>query len=62
MVQLGNERAKVDCGVVRNVVYQLRQSGSLVAVIKGRGWIGSCEPRILVQMNDALARVVAPRS
>ena len=57
VVKLGRVRQASDCGSLRNVVYQLRQGGVVVAVIKGRGWVGACRPGILLEMNAALARL-----
>jgi hypothetical protein len=57
VVKLGNVRSRRKCGSLRNVVYELRQVGVLVAVIKGRGWTGACDPSILRDMNAVLARL-----
>ena len=61
VVKLGRARATQACGSLRNVVYQLREAGVVVAVIKGRGWIGSCNPSILGGMNAALAHLFDSR-
>jgi len=61
LVKLGKARSTNSCGSLRNVVYQLRQGGVVVAVIKGRGWIGSCHPSILGGMNAALAHLFDSR-
>lgn len=57
VVKLGRVRQASHCGSLRNVVYQLRQAGVVIAVIKGRGWVGACRPGILLEMNGALARL-----
>jgi len=56
-VRFGSWRARRSCGQVRNVVYDLRLNGVRVAVIKGRGWTGSCSPNILGAMSSELARL-----
>jgi hypothetical protein len=61
VVRLGGVRATRDCGSLRNVVYEVRQVGVRVAVIKGRGWLGSCSPSILRDMNAALAQLFGYR-
>ena len=55
VVKLGRVRARQPCGSLRNVVYEVRQVGVRVALIKGRGWLGSCSPSILRDMNAELA-------
>jgi len=62
IVRLGNVRGTQSCGSLRNVSYQLYQAGFVVAVIKGRGWTGSCNPSILRDMNAALAHLFDSRS
>ena len=57
VVKLGRVRLSRPCGQLRNVSYQLRHAGIVVAVIKGRGWVGSCQPNLLLEMNAALARL-----
>ena len=59
-VRFGNSRASRECGWVRNVSYDLRLNSVRVAVIKGRGWTGSCSPNILGAMSDELARLYSP--
>ena len=61
VVSLGSTRATSSCGEVRNVSYHLRQAGVVIAIIKGRGWIGSCNPSILRDMNAALAHIFDAR-
>ena len=61
LVKLGKARSTSSCGSLRNVVYELRQAGVVVAVIKGRGWIGSCNPSILGDVNAALAHLFDSR-
>jgi len=61
VVRLGRVRRASSCGTVRNVSYELRQSGVVVAVIKGRGWIGSCDPNVLREMNAVLAHLFDSR-
>jgi hypothetical protein len=56
VVRLGGARATRSCGQVRNVVYELRQMEMRIALLKGRGWTGSCSPRnILLEMSASLA-------
>ena len=61
VVNLGSTRGTSSCGTLRNVTYHLRQAGVVIAVIKGRGWIGSCNPSILRDMNAALAHIFDAR-
>jgi hypothetical protein len=61
VVKLGRIRSRRSCGALRNVVYELRHVGVLVAVIKGRGWMGSCAPSVLRDMNTELARLFGSR-
>lgn len=61
VVKLGSVRQSKSCGALRNVIYQLRHGGVVVAVIKGRGWTGSCDPSILRDMNAALAHLFDSR-
>ena len=61
VVKLGSVRQSKSCGALRNAIYQLRNGGVVVAVIKGRGWTGSCSPSILRDMNAALAHLFDSR-
>jgi hypothetical protein len=61
VVKLGSPRRSKTCGSLRNVIYQLRNAGVVAAVIKGRGWTGSCDPSILREMNAALAHLFDAR-
>ena len=61
VVKLGNVRRTQPCGSLRNVLYQLHQGGFLVAVIRGRGWTGSCDPGILREMNAELVHLFESR-
>lgn len=61
VVRLGRARQANSCGSLRNVAYELRQAGVSVAVIKGRGWVGSCSPSILRDMNAVLAHLFDSR-
>jgi hypothetical protein len=61
VVRVGRVRSADSCGAIRNVSYELRQAGVVVAVIKGRGWIGSCTPNVLREMNAALAHLFDSR-
>jgi hypothetical protein len=61
VVRLGSARQTSSCGSLRNVSYALRQSGVIVAAIKGRGWVGSCSPSILRDMNAVLAHLFDSR-
>ena len=61
VVNLGSTRGTSPCGTLHNVTYHLRQAGVVIAVIKGRGWIGSCNPSILRDMNAALAHIFDAR-
>jgi len=56
-VRLGSRRATQPCGWVRNVSYELLHEGVRIAVIKGRGWTGSCSPNILRDMGAELRRL-----
>lgn len=56
-VRLGSRRSTSACGAVRNAVFQLMHSGVQIAVIKGRGSTGSCDPNILLDMSAELARL-----
>jgi hypothetical protein len=56
-VRLGGRRSTRGCGSIRNVVYDLRHAGVRIALIKGRGWAGSCTPNILLDMSAELARL-----
>lgn len=61
VVSLGSTRGTSSCGTLHNVTYHLRQAGVVIAIIKGRGWIGSCNPTILRDMNAALAHIFDAR-
>jgi len=56
-VRLGGRRATRPCGSIRNVAYELLHEGVRIAVIKGRGWTGSCSPNILRDMGAELRRL-----
>lgn len=60
-VRLGGKRSTQACGSVRNVVFELLHAGIRIAVIKGRGRTGSCQPNILVEMGAELARLFEQR-
>ena len=53
-VKVGNNRTGHSCGAVNNVAYVLSR-GERLAVIKGRGPTGSCEPNIFDDMSQKLA-------
>jgi hypothetical protein len=55
VVRLGASRSSRTCGWIRNVVYELRQKEVRIALVKGRGWTGSCSPNILLDMSARLA-------
>lgn len=57
VVRFGGVRTNRPCGTLRNVIYDLRQRGARIAVIKARGWTGSCSPNILREMGAELARL-----
>ncbi|TFG94225.1 MAG: hypothetical protein E4H11_07170 [Myxococcales bacterium] len=61
VVRLGRPRLTKTCGSLRNVAYELRQAGVAVVAIKGRGWVGSCSPSILRDMNAVLAHLFDSR-
>jgi hypothetical protein len=61
--KLGAKKSDSPCGVVRNVIYLLRESGTPVLQIKGRGGTGWCPDNILNQISQKLARFLeAPDS
>jgi len=61
VVKLGSVRRSSPCGSLRNVSYVLHQQGFVVAVIKGRGWTGSCQPSILRDLNAELVHLFDAR-
>ncbi len=58
-VQVGNNRARRDCGTVNNVTYVLNGLGQRLLVIKGRGATGSCDPNVFDDMSRTLASYAA---
>jgi hypothetical protein len=56
-VKTGGTRASKRCGAIRNVVYDLRHGTVRIAVVKARGWTGSCSPSIYLDMANELARL-----
>jgi hypothetical protein len=56
-VRMGTPQARRSCGRYRNLVFNVSRGGIRVVVIKARGWTGSCEPNMLLEMSHELARV-----
>jgi len=54
-VRLGGRRGGARCGGIHNVAYVLSEREMRVAVIKGRGSTGTCEPNIFDAMSQRLA-------
>jgi hypothetical protein len=54
--RLGAKKSDSPCGVVRNVIYILRERGTPILQLKGRGGTGLCPDNILDQMSQQLAR------
>jgi len=59
-VRLGSSRGSRECGLNRNASFDLRLNSVRVAVIKGRGYTGTCSPNILGAMSTELARLYSP--
>ncbi len=57
-VKLGAKKSDSPCGVVRNVVFIVRERGTPALQIKGRGGTGACANSILQQMSQELERVL----
>lgn len=56
-VRLGGNRSTEPCGSVRNVTYILSGPPGRMAVIKGRGATGTCEPNMYDDMSAKLASI-----
>lgn len=56
--KLGSKKSDSPCGVVRNVVFIVRERGTPALQIKGRGGTGACANNILQQMSQELERVL----
>jgi len=56
--KLGAKKSDSPCGVVRNVVFIVRERGTPALQIKGRGGTGACANNILQQMSQELERAL----
>jgi hypothetical protein len=56
-VRLGGNRRTQPCGSVRNVTYILSGPPGRMAIIKGRGATGTCEPNMYDDMSAKLASI-----
>jgi len=56
-VRLGGNRRTQPCGSVRNVTYVLSGPPGRMAIIKGRGATGTCEPNMYDDMSAKLASI-----
>jgi len=56
--KLGAKKSDSPCGVVRNVVFIVRERGTPSLQIKGRGGTGACANNILQQMSQELERAL----
>jgi len=56
--KLGAKKSDSPCGVVRNVVFIVRERGTPALQIKGRGGTGACTNNILQQMSQELERAL----